>query len=148
MKQLRRIFSTINFFFLTCSSILPTGLNAQKMAAGSHHSFFIFNDTTVRVWGYNTNGRLGDGTTIDCLPAIACVTVTVDLQCGNIYVPTAFSPNNDGQNELECVYGKCIRSFHFVICDRLDNKVFETTDPKTCWDGRYKDRLMNSAVFF
>ncbi len=78
----------------------------------------------------------------------ACVTVTVDLlDCGEIFVPTAFSPNSDGKNELECVLGDCIETFSFAIYDRWGEKVFITDNPKICWDGNYKGKPMNTATF-
>ncbi|MBI4947338.1 MAG: gliding motility-associated C-terminal domain-containing protein [Bacteroidetes bacterium] len=77
----------------------------------------------------------------------SCRTVYVDIPCGEIFIPTAFSPNNDGVNEIECVLGNCIATLHFSIYDRWGNKVFETTDPQTCWDGTYKGKLMNSSAF-
>jgi len=79
---------------------------------------------------------------------ISCVTVTVDLlDCGEIFVPTAFSPNGVGQNELECVLGNCIETFSFAIYDRWGEKVFKTDKLEICWDGTYKGKLMNSAAF-
>lgn len=77
----------------------------------------------------------------------ACVTVTVDIQCGEIFIPNAFSPNNDGANDLQCVFGNCITELYFAIFDRWGEKVFETTDPKVCWDGTYRGKPMNTAVF-
>jgi gliding motility-associated-like protein len=77
----------------------------------------------------------------------ACIKITVEIPCGEIFVPTAFSPNNDGSNELECVTGGCISSFHFAIYDRWGEKVFESTSQDLCWDGMYKGKLMNTAVF-
>ena len=83
----------------------------------------------------------------------ACLRVTVDMPCGELFVPNAFSPNRDGQNELECIYPRntsnntCITSLYFAIYDRWGERVFETTDPKLCWDGTYKGKLMNTAVF-
>ena len=77
----------------------------------------------------------------------ACVTVTVELPCGKIYVPTAFSPDRDGENELECMYGYCIKTLDFVIYSRWGEIVFETTDPSKCWDGIFKGVEMDEAVF-
>ena len=42
-----------------------TGLNALRVAAGSQSSFAVLPDLTVKAWGYNNNGRLGDGTATD-----------------------------------------------------------------------------------
>jgi len=73
------------------------------------------------------------------------VTIEVDDNC--IYVPNAFSPNGDNENDFECVYGNCIRTMIFSIYDRWGNKVFESKDRGNCWDGKYNGVLMNSAVF-
>ena len=75
------------------------------------------------------------------------VIVIVDEDCGEVFVPTAFSPNKDGQNEMECVYGNCIKTIYFAIYDHWGEKVFETTNPKECWDGDYKGKPLNTGVF-
>ena len=73
---------------------------------------------------------------------------TIEMLCGNIFIPNAFSPNGDAENELECVLGvNCVKTFYFVIFDRWGEKVFETTDQKICWDGTYKGKRLNTAVF-
>ncbi len=77
----------------------------------------------------------------------ACVTVYVDLQCGNIYLPNAFSPNNDGQNDVFYVRGNCIKDMELIVYDRWGEKVFETTDPKQGWDGTFGGKTLNTAVF-
>jgi len=67
---------------------------------------------------------------------------------GSIFVPTAFSPNGIGPNDLHCVKGgDCIKSMAFGIYDRWGNKVFESTNPKTCWDGTFNGQALDPAVF-
>lgn len=76
------------------------------------------------------------------------VTVFVDSTCAEIFIPSAFSPNNDGSNELECVFGNnCTQTFRFAIYDRWGNEVFETDKPEICWDGTYKGKALDPAVF-
>ena len=75
------------------------------------------------------------------------IIVNVDVKCGEVFVPTGFSPNADGSNDLECVYGNCIKTIYWAIYDRWGEKVFETTDKEACWDGIYKGQLLNSGVF-
>lgn len=77
----------------------------------------------------------------------ACVTIHVEIPCDELFVPSAFSPNNDGHNELLCLRGNCIQTCYFAIYDRWGEKVFETSDPKMCWDGTYNGKLENTAVF-
>ncbi|MCH2198769.1 MAG: gliding motility-associated C-terminal domain-containing protein [Flavobacteriales bacterium] len=78
------------------------------------------------------------------------VTVRVfDFTCGppSIYVPNAFTPNADSQNELLYVRGNFITDLYFVIYDRWGEKVFETTELSKGWDGRYKGRPVDPAVY-
>jgi len=69
------------------------------------------------------------------------------LECA-LYVPNAFSPNASGKNDSQCLYGtECIKSMSFGIYDRWGNKVFESTDPKACWDGTFNGQALDPAVF-
>ncbi len=52
----------------TCSSALN---NVASIAAGGFHSCAVLNDGTVRCWGNNEDGQLGDGTTEDALTPVA-----------------------------------------------------------------------------
>ncbi len=69
--------------------------------------------------------------------------------CGkpNIFVPNAFSPNGDGENDVLYVRGGNITDLTLAIYDRWGNVVFETTDQTMGWDGTYKDDLAEPAVF-
>ena len=75
------------------------------------------------------------------------VTVFVEEECGELFVPNVFSPNGDGNNDVLQVYGNCILDFEFAIFDRWGQKVFEITDPALTWDGRFNGKMMDAAVF-
>lgn len=53
--------NTTNPTQYTTSQAIP-GLAALSVAAGSQSSYAVLPDLTVKAWGYNSNGRLGDGT--------------------------------------------------------------------------------------
>ena len=73
----------------------------------------------------------------------------IDVICGrpNVFIPNAFSPNGDGQNDQLCFKGEWIVSFHIAIFSRWGEKVFETNDINECWDGTYKGRKCQSGVY-
>jgi len=75
------------------------------------------------------------------------VTVFVDILCGEVFVPNAFSPNGDGQNDLLYVRGACIATVEFSVYNRLGEKVFSTTDPSIGWDGVWRGVPCENAVF-
>ncbi|MBK8614686.1 MAG: gliding motility-associated C-terminal domain-containing protein [Flavobacteriales bacterium] len=69
------------------------------------------------------------------------------LAC-TLFVPNAFSPNNSTTNDAHCIYGtECVTSMTFGIYDRWGAKVFESTDPATCWDGTDNGQALDPAVF-
>jgi len=79
------------------------------------------------------------------------ILITVNIICGNIFIPDAFSPNADDVNDVLRVYGteNCIdpNSYTFRVFDRWGNQVFESTDPNSGWDGKYKGKELNAEVF-
>ena len=44
---------------------IPDLTGVVAIAAGSGHSLALLNDGSIRAWGSNTSGQLGDGTTVD-----------------------------------------------------------------------------------
>ena len=75
------------------------------------------------------------------------VLVVVNNPCGEIFIPSIFSPNNDGLHEELCVYGGCIESIKFEIFDRWGNRHFYTEDETACWDGFVDGKKLNSGVY-
>ncbi|MBT9392880.1 gliding motility-associated C-terminal domain-containing protein [Hymenobacter sp. NST-14] len=53
-----------------------------------------------------------------------------------VFVPTAFTPNGDGLNDVLELKGRFLDSFRFTVIDRNGQTVFQTTDRAQTWDGR------------
>jgi hypothetical protein len=56
------------------------------------------------------------------------VTITVDLDCGAVFIPNIFSPNGDNKNDVLYVRGNCIEVMEFIIYDRWGEKIFTGDD--------------------
>ena len=54
------------------------------------------------------------------------------------YIPNAFSPNNDGHNDIFFPKGEGITDYKLYIFDRWGNQLFYSTDFYKGWDGRYQ----------
>lgn len=68
---------------------------------------------------------------------------------GSIFVPNAFSPNGDGENDLFAIFGarpEYMREFYLTIYDRWGEKIFETNDPTFTWDGSFKGKIIQPTV--
>jgi gliding motility-associated-like protein len=66
----------------------------------------------------------------------------------DIHVPTGFTPNNDGRNDiLRPLIKGHVTSYSFTIYNRWGEKVFETSDPGKGWDGKFRGLLLDTQVF-
>ncbi|MDP2174526.1 MAG: PKD domain-containing protein [Bacteroidota bacterium] len=61
-------------------------------------------------------------------------------QPGFVYTPSAFTPNNNGMNEVfkPSLFNVKQRNYVFAVYNRWGEKVFETTDLEGEWDGVFK----------
>jgi len=84
------------------------------------------------------------------------VIVTEPIPCDSsviarsVFLPSAFSPNNDGQNDilyLRIAQNSCIASFTLNIYDRWGEMVFSTTSPENGWNGTFRGEKLNAAVY-
>lgn len=71
-----------------------------------------------------------------------------------VFIPNAFSPNNDNINDFFAVYtDKSVRKVNtFMIFDRWGEKMFESRDfmpniEQLGWDGRLNGRPMQPGVY-
>ncbi|MEL7021108.1 MAG: LamG-like jellyroll fold domain-containing protein [Bacteroidota bacterium] len=73
------------------------------------------------------------------------------LDCNQVFLPSAFTPNGSGPAENE-TYGisnpEAIKQLvTFEVFDRWGSVVFSTTDKAATWDGSFKNQLLNPGVF-
>lgn len=82
------------------------------------------------------------------VPAIVSVK-KLEFACGDVYifVPNAFTPNNDNNNDKVFVRGQNIETMNFMIFDRWGELVFETTDQSIGWDGTFKGEVLDPDVY-
>ncbi len=73
--------------------------------------------------------------------------VTIDIFNCNIFVPNIFSPNGDGYNDYLYVRSLCLKNMDFAVFDRFGNKVFETRNQGTPWDGTYHGKAMDMGTY-
>lgn len=63
------------------------------------------------------------------------------------FIPNAFSPNGDGNNDVFMVFGKNLVSVDMKIFNRWGELVFSSDNQFNGWDGTYKGELQNTNVF-
>ena len=65
-----------------------------------------------------------------------------------LFIPNAFSPNDDGINDVLYVRGADgFLSMNLIIYSRWGEKVFETSDADIGWDGRFEGEELSPNVY-
>jgi gliding motility-associated-like protein len=91
-------------------------------------------------------------------------TLTIENRCGVLrdtiqvdykicdcepFIPNAFTPNNDGRNDMFGPLMKCrIESYEFIVVNRFGEVLFRSTDRQQKWDGTYKGRPCDVGGYF
>ncbi len=88
----------------------------------------------------------------NCVSTDSIRIVVVDpttVQCGDILLPTAFTPNDDGLNDRYGISNPFATGelLSFEIFDRWGNMVFQTNETFDKWDGSYQGKAVNPGVF-
>ncbi|MEO7265579.1 MAG: PKD domain-containing protein [Ferruginibacter sp.] len=76
-------------------------------------------------------------------------TILIKIYKGpEIYVPGAFTPNDDGKNDILRAIPVGISSFgYFVIYNRYGQKIFYTTDHNKGWDGKLQGMKQSTGAY-
>jgi gliding motility-associated-like protein len=104
--------------------------------------FNPFSTTTV-----NTTYSLEVEDNMQCFRVINTYTIFIDPQT-SVDVPTAFTPNGDGVNDVIYVDGWGIKKLnYFRIFNRWGQLLFESNDIKIGWDGNYNGVPQNMETY-
>ena len=84
-----------------------------------------------------------------CFDTIVVLVVVINLECEEpfLFMPNAFSPNGDGENDVLYVEGNTIDEMELVIYNRWGQKVFESFDKSVGWDGYFDGELLEPDVY-
>jgi gliding motility-associated-like protein len=96
---------------------------------------------------YQVNMDYGSCVATDSINII--VVDSTQLECESIFLPKAFTPNEDGLNDSygfsNAVFIGDLQSFE--IYDRWGGLIFTTQDPNDAWDGYYKNEAMLPGMY-
>lgn len=146
------VFSDNDTIFLGQSTILHSSITGnylyQWWPANNLNNPSIQNPT-AKPETTTTYYLLIEDTLTTCSITDSTKITVIEAVCGepDIYVSNAFTPNGDNKNDKVFVHGKNISDLYFTIYNRWGEKVFETTKQSEGWDGYYKNKLSDPAVF-
>jgi gliding motility-associated-like protein len=63
------------------------------------------------------------------------------VECPDLLIPDAFSPNGDGVSDIWQLKGLGITEFDLTIYNAWGEVVFTSKDQKRSWDGMYRGKV-------
>jgi gliding motility-associated-like protein len=138
--------------------LVPQGTTVDLIGSPSGYSSYEWSpgDGVVNISALNTEAVI-DQTTIYtltvsdgiCAKQDTVQVVTFDFICGDpyLYIPNAFSPNGDGENDILYVRGAFVEKMTFRIFNRWGEMVFESFDRATGWDGTFRGKKLDPDVY-
>ncbi len=135
-----------------CGSVLASGGDDMNgVSADRFGNVYITGDFAVSpfVVGNDTLTLSGIGEDVFTAKWISCAKMVNDNYNAptDLFLPNAFSPNGDGMNDIFIIRGNNIASAYLAVYNRWGEKVFETTDQSTGWDGTFRGKSCNVAVY-
>jgi gliding motility-associated-like protein len=65
----------------------------------------------------------------------------------SIFIPNAFTPNDDGINDSFGVKGEGIQNYKMLIYDRWGQVIYSSSNPAEHWDGKYNNEPVENGVY-
>lgn len=121
----------------------PVVLSAATPTASSYLWSTGETSSTIKV---NNAGTYS----VDVTGNSCTVSDTVEVRWGDcdLFMPTAFTPNNDGWNDKFGIAGGfAYLDFYFQIFDRYGHVIFVANNPSQKWDGTYKGKPLPMGAY-
>ena len=112
-------------------------LNNRSTPGDYYWEFGDGNSSTEDNPTHSYNDVLEYTVTLELTDSLGCqdTFTAVSIPQGEIYIPNAFTPNEDGINDLFEVKGYNIEYFQMVVVNRYGEEVFRTSSLDDKWDG-------------
>lgn len=135
-----------SFFPVVPQENIPTQFTNASLGANTYNWNFGDGDSSTEVNPLHQFNKTG---TYDVCLVAKHISGCADTICYQVParvlplldVPNAITPNGDGKNDKVFVRGFGIKKMQWRIYNRFGQMVFETTNQKDGWDGKFKGTL-------
>jgi hypothetical protein len=138
------------------SAPLDIFFKANPTDAVNHNSWSIYRNDELLItrstedhrYTFSEAGKYKVKLTSSNPSCSAVDSIFVDVSESALWVPNAFSPNGDGQNDEFRVAFRSLESFECWVYNRWGRLVYSSKDPLKGWDGTIGGRPAAAAPYF
>ena len=87
---------------------------------------------------------------VDCSTGLPCDNGFTGMDCRSVFVPNAFSPNNDGINDTFYAVSEsydCWLEWQLIVYNRWGDAVWSSNDPDVQWYGQIVNGMASDGVY-
>ncbi|MFK8006679.1 MAG: gliding motility-associated C-terminal domain-containing protein [Saprospiraceae bacterium] len=121
--------------------------NPFYISAGSHTNYLWQDGSTTDKFLVENYGTFA----VEVMNEFGCFgidSISFSTNCSTeLFVPNAFSPNEDGQNDFFQAYGIEVVNFNLKIFDRWGAFLFESNKIEQGWNGKFRGQLKENGVY-
>lgn len=134
--------------FLPATELVCRGSSVTINSPG-YNKYFWSNGDTTSMTTFTSPGifylTVTDGNS--CVGKDS-ILIQAAQNCIPISIPNAFTPNQDGLNDIfKPVIKQDVVAYSFIIYNRFGQKVFETTNTSAGWDGNFGNKNQGAGTF-
>jgi gliding motility-associated-like protein len=149
--KIAAITSTPSINLSVSSTVIVAGDQAQLTASGGGtYDWFMSPDLSCNscpnpiASPLKTTSYCVQVSDINGCEAKDCITIEVESA---VYVPNAFTPNEDGLNDIFKPIIENVHDYELLIFDRWGEQLFKTSNTEEGWDGSYRQKACKSDVY-
>jgi gliding motility-associated-like protein len=123
--------------------------NQQNLQAGEGFSSYLWNDgSTFSTLAVRDEGQYWV-TVTDARGCEASDTTALSICAEDIYIPNAFSPNRDGDNEVfrPVTGSNVLLDYSIIIYNRWGQLIYESDDYAAGWNGTLNGKDVQSGLY-
>lgn len=84
---------------------------------------------------------------IGCADTLNFIPIIGTGVCGTYFIPSAFTPNNDGTNDVFTITGSGIQNIEMRIFNIWGEEIFAGNGDNTSWNGLYQNKLVPQGIY-
>ena len=141
------------------NTYIPTPINLGKDSTGCIQNIVLEVPNTFSKYAWSTGDQFYK--IITSIPGTYSITVTDNNGCKSsdtvllkdscsavLFVPNAFTPNNDGLNDFFIIQSHNITTFNIFIFSRWGEQIFSSENINDSWDGKYKGKEVSVGIYY
>lgn len=140
------VINTINDTTITIQDVITLTTSGGETYTWFPDSYLDCSDCDSPI-ASPTETTMYEVTVTDSNGCVSKKTINIEVLIPDLFIPSGFSPNGDGVNDLVEVRSLSIESMNIKIYDRWGALIFESNDQEISWDGTHNGVNLDAGVY-